>query len=476
MGLKNPHSMFSANAPRITAVAGPLGPARSLVRRTELHRVEQSGLGLLLLMLVIGVLFIRPNELIPALGELPIYEFSILAAVAAALPRLQWQMRVERFKQQPMTVCVLGVLAGIVMSMAMQAYLSGMYYAAEDFLRVIVLYFLLISVVDTPVRFQRLVRWIAIVGSITIALSVFDYLGVINIEAIQHLDMVDGFDNMNLRKTIMRMRGTGIFHDPNDISMLIVFVGILCSSFLLNRELGAVRLLWLIPLAVNVVGLLLTHSRGGLLSAAAATFTLLVSRYGKRMLIGGGLIGLVGLQVVSGRQAEIDLGDGTAYERILMWREGLTAIMSPDLLFGIGYSSYSDLAGLVAHNSFVHAYVELGLFGGTMFFGCFFFPALALYRVWRNESVINDPGLDRLRPFMLAVLAGYSTSMLSLSRCYVPTTYLVVGTLAAFIQLLTICQPTPQLFVRWDKAHRRLLCLASVFVFVGLYVFVRVMA
>ena len=35
------------------------------------------------------------------------------------------------------------------------------------------------------------------------------------------------------------------------------------------------------------------------------------------------------------------------------------------------------LAGLVAHNSFVHAFVELGLFGGTFFFGCFFFTALS---------------------------------------------------------------------------------------------------
>ena len=56
----------------------------------------------------------------------------------------------------------------------------------------------------------------------------------------------------------------------------------------------------------------------------------------------------------------------------------------------------ADLAGLVAHNSFVHAYVELGFLGGTFFFGCFLFAGLAGRRE-RLLSALADLEGDGVR-------------------------------------------------------------------------------
>src|SRR6185436_17415148 len=106
------------------------------------------------------------------------------------------------------------------------------------------------------------------------------------------------------------------------------------------------------------------------------------------------------------------------------------------LLFGIGMDEYIKHAGYVAHNSFVHAFVELGYFGGTLFFGSFFFAVLALYRMSKLNA-IRDPRseLGRLHPYLAAMLAGWSTGLLTLSRCYVVPTYIVLGTIAVFINL-----------------------------------------
>ena len=56
-----------------------------------------------------------------------------------------------------------------------------------------------------------------------------------------------------------------------------------------------------------------------------------------------------------------------------LWYAGLVE-MKRFPLFGIGAGMYPDFVdGRVAHNSFVHAFVELGIFGGVIFLGAFWF-------------------------------------------------------------------------------------------------------
>ena len=55
-------------------------------------------------------------------------------------------------------------------------------------------------------------------------------------------------------------------------------------------------------------------------------------------------------------------------------------------LFGIGVGKYEDEVGLVAHNSFVHAYTELGIFGGALFLGAFVYPLGTLHRLGVESS------------------------------------------------------------------------------------------
>src|SRR5262249_42906939 len=161
---------------------------------------------------------------------------------------------------------------------------------------------------------------------------------------------------------------------------------VLCVYFAIHHAPGWRKVVWIPPLAVLGTALICTHSRGGLLSLVAATLVLLTFRYGTKIAVGALLVGIPGLLVLGTRQTSIDLEEGTAQDRIQLWSDGLDCLKSADLFFGIGMGEYADMAGLVAHNSFVHAYTELGILGGSLFFGMFYFAFLGL---WRFRHVKN---------------------------------------------------------------------------------------
>jgi len=111
-----------------------------------------------------------------------------------------------------------------------------------------------------------------------------------------------------------------------------------------------------------------------------------------------------------------------------------------------------------------------------MFFGCFFFAALQLYRMVRIPEGILSGELLRMRPFIVSLLVGWATALFSLSRCYVVPTYLVLGTCAAYLNLVWIHTESGEPLVIWNRGHLLRLVSASACTFTSLYVFTAIMA
>jgi hypothetical protein len=199
---------------------------------------------------------------------------------------------------------------------------------------------------------------------------------------------------------------------------------------------------------------------------------LFVSRFGwlKALLVGA--IVLPGLfLVLGGRQTNIDLGNknDTAQHRIRLWRDGIVLLrQSP--VFGIGAGRYEEEVGLVAHNSFVHAFTELGVFGGTLFLGLFLYPLFILHRLESHKARGMHPFLQRARPWVLASAVGMAGGMISLSRVYTLTPYLLLGIVAVFLRLAAPAAPklvprsTPRLVFRLAVLGVMFLTAAGVFV------------
>lgn len=435
-----------------------------------------SGLAFTFLCLTTATMILRPAELVPGLAGLPLYEVCIAATILLGHQGLLRHFTPGSLTRQPVTLCFVGVLIAIPVSQITHMYFGGALSGTIEFVKAGMLFALIVAVVDTWSKFERLLTVIAGCATMTVLLCVVDYLGIWDFQFIKHAAESYGTSSSGYDIKIQRMNGTGIFSDPNDISLLIVATGSLSVSFLTDKERGPTRFGWLIPLAILVTGLACTKSRGGMLAACSAGGILVMFRYGKKAAIGLGLLGLIALPILAGRQANIDLSDGTGHQRITLWRDGLAALRSTDLFFGTGHRSYEDLAGLVAHNSFIHAYVELGIVGGTFFFGMFFFSVLGLFRLNTPEWQIQHPKQARFLPYMAAMGAGWTVGLMSLSRCYTVSTLMLLGLGAAYLNLAGWNLRPRRLVIEWDRPHVQKLLVWSACFFVALNIFVRVFA
>ena len=389
-----------------------------------------------LFLLVNVALFLRPQDLFPALAAVPIYNILIVLNLLIAAPLIVRHFQ-HGLRTTPATVCVVGVLMAIVLSLAARAEFGGALYWGSEFLKVVAYFVLMVAVLNTPRRFAL---YLTTIVGLTVALTllcVAHFQGYIELPSIRHAlegtyDASDGSTS-----SIYRLAAFGVFADPNDLSMIVVLSMLICLGGICFRHLGPAHFAFVVPLLFLGYALALTQSRGGLIALLVGLAAFMMNRYGAvRTVATLAVIVPLLLIVFGGRQADISgsIGHGTGGQRTDLWYAGLQMIkFSP--LVGIGHAHFVEEEGLVAHNSYVQALAEWGLFGGTMFIGLFY---VVLISVWRLKSVrkqIQSSMLRNMQPYVLGALAAYAASMLTLTRCDVVPTYLVAGIGVSFERL-----------------------------------------
>lgn len=392
-----------------------------------------------------AVLLIRPEELFPDLAGARLYLIVIGGCLLTTGPRLLAKLQWSELKARPVTVCVLGVWAAAILSQSAQGQIGLALDLGAEFGKVMLYYLLVISVLDTVGRFRAFLGWIVAFVIVITTLALLQYHGYIDLAALRPLERkVDGEEET----FILQLRGTGIYNDPNDLCLLLV-TGSVCALYRSTSANSLLeRILWISPIILLGYAVTLTQSRGGVLGFGLAAVVWMYGRYGwvRTLLLTAALAPLAS-SVLGGRQADIGLGkDDTAHQRVGLWADGFLA-MDRNPVTGIGMHRYAEEAGLVAHNSFVHAYVELGLLGGGLFLGAFYFGALGTYRV----RPVWNPELERLRPFVLAIVLGYAGGAFSISRNYIVPTYLVLGLADSYLQLARPALPA------WFQLDRRMI-------------------
>jgi hypothetical protein len=453
-----------------------------------------------LFLLVNAALFIRPAEIVPALLGWRIYEALIIACFMAALPEVTAYLLGRSLDTQPVTLCIFLLLGAVVLSHLGQLEVGKAAETGYEFFKVVVYYLLLVSVVNTAARLRTFLVWTALFCTGMCLLAVLRYhelveihlpppplsaeeraKGVIedvNPEAArpkQGASVKDAYFDpaTGALVEVRRLRGTGIFQDPNDICLAIALAMPLGLFWLTERRLGGLRLLWLIPLAVLFSTLYLTQSRGGLLGVLAGLGVLVQARYGWRrtLLLGIPLVAVVAI-AFAGRVTTLDETGGTGQSRIQLWSEGLQMLRSSPL-FGVGMNEFGRHASHVAHNSYIHCFAELGVFGGTLFLGAFYFAGLALRRSGTRAAPLVSWDVARLRAYLLAVLAGAAGCMLTLSLSYIVPTYTVLGLVTVYLGVAVARAAQPVL--RCDLPLLTRLAAVSVAFVAASYVLVRVL-
>ena len=129
--------------------------------------------------------------------------------------------------------------------------------------------------------------------------------------------------------------------------------------------------------------------------------------------------------------------------------------------------------GHPAHNSFIHSFAELGLFGGTLFVGAFYVAIEGSRRLGSANLAPGSPAAH-WRPCVLAIVTAYAVGLCSLSRSYAIPTYVVLGLGAVYLRLAGSRQVQSVAHVSWQSLRRVTLVAAGCLLFFE--VFVRVAA
>jgi len=427
-----------------------------------------------LFILVNATLFIRPAELVPALEAVPIYLILIIACLAISLPAVLEQMSPRRLVEQPISACVVGILIAVVLSHLAHADLLLARTEGFEFSKVALYYFLLIGVLDSPGRLRSFLTWLAIFIIILTGLALIHYHGIAEIPALKALERTDYDEKTGEQIIVLQLMSTGIYNDPNDLCLILV-AGIMISAYQLSeRRIGLDRLLWLAPIGMFTYALILTKSRGGFLALLGSFMVLFTTRFGWRRAIPLAVIVLPAMFLLSGgRQTRISADEDSAQSRILLWSDGF-ALLKQSPLTGIGANKYGDYLGNAAHNSFVHAYTELGILGGTFFLGAWYLPLWMLHRLGTCRAEILAPDLRGFRPFLMAMVAGYAIGILSLSRNYVVPTYMVVGLAVVFIRVAPVAPP--EMIPRLSGRLVRRLIVVGIYFMIILSIFIKLTA
>jgi hypothetical protein len=466
--------------------------------------------GFVLFLLVNAVLFIRPAEIFPSLQELPIYEVLMVGCLVVSLPVLLRQLTPTALRALPQIACVIGILFAILLSQLVRGQIFYAREGATEFLKVLLFYLLLLGLVNTPGRLRVFLLVTSGYIFAIAALALLQHHGLIHLEALEAMAMPDGYNlELGERITTIRLQASGIFHDPNDFALILV-VGILVVTHVMLGAKGFfTRLACVAVLAVDFYALALTRSRGGLLAILAGMGVFLVSRLGWRKAAALGAVGLPVLLVAfGGRQTNFNFEDGdTGHGRVAIWRDAIGMFRASPLL-GAGVGQMARQLHIVAHNSFVHAFTELGLLGGPLFLGVFYIPIRMIRQVRvepGGERAVGTAGerrpsaeaaapartdrprhrqplqahaqpaqLAAWRSCLLGVLTAYAVGLCSLSRPYTVTTYLILGVCGAFASLALsrglIKAPPSYGFLSRKLAAMSVAFLVCVYLFVRLVV------
>lgn len=236
--------------------------------------------------------------------------------------------------------------------------------------------FIMITVVDNSIKRLELVWFAYIFGALVTAIIMV---------------------SMYLTGQVSQMwwefeRYASFEQDPNTVAVMLSIGILLCIYLFENAKIRLLRIFYLISIMIMIAAILLTGSRGGLLSAIGVIFYVIISREGsvlKKVALSVTLIAaflvifmylperITGRFMLTIEQARV--GHIETTNRSRYWIAGLKQFAEAPL-FGHGASAFREVIieqpeisiERVAHNVPIQILVDYGLMGIILYFGPIF--------------------------------------------------------------------------------------------------------
>jgi len=371
----------------------------------------------LCLIAYVAAIYVRPAEIFSSWAGFPFVE--VLTSVAFAVAGFSYLAEPRKFWDLPHDKFVLGVWFAIVVSNLSSGWLGGAFQGFSHFLRMAFYYFLMRFTIRDHRQFRGFV-YTLIAANVFLAMS-----GIVQFHT------GTGWGGVPLNQG--RIQGSGIFNDPNDLAFTLVMV----VPFLLAEATDTARgltsrLVALGLLAPIVCAIFYTDSRGGMVGLGVVLTAHSFRRYGRMAAaVTAGVLVAAALLGGPSRLSMLDSGEESAQMRIQAWGAALVMFKS-DPLFGVGYDRFSEFHEIVAHNSFVHTFAELGILGAFFWVGmCYWLVKGLLPR--RSQSAPIE--IDRFEVPVLLSVVGVLASSCFLSQQYGVVLFTLVGMGACYVSI-----------------------------------------
>jgi len=267
--------------------------------------------------------------------------------------------------------------------------------------------------------------------------------------------------------------GDLVYHDANDIGMLIVCTLPLAIYFLRPGVRFQFRFSALVAVLVSLVTIVKTGSRGAFLALVAVLLYMLIhfrafSKRKRYVILAGMAIFFLAIanetywesmQTLLSPQDDYNWSGGAEEGRIEVWKRGIGYMIERPLLgvgaaaFPIAEGTVSELSGRqgygiglkwsAAHNSFVQIGAELGVTGLLTFSVLLVLALIACHKIGNDKSMIHERSIsDRptaaytaMGQALCATLIGYLVAGFFLSQAYAAYLYATFGIIVGLIRV-----------------------------------------
>jgi len=367
-------------------------------------------------------LYLRPQEFISAFRGIPLILIMVGVTFAAMLVR--GALDKKSMVNSPQNIFMIWIYAAVMLSQMAQLYIWGVINAGTNFLHIILSYFFIVNLVDNKKKLQIGLYSIILLSVYLAVAGIYQY----------YTGTSFGIETVQAER---RIRGLGIFNDPNDLAMALLISMPFLILKIQSRVSNLKRFFMLGFLSILLYALFLTNSRGGMLGFMVLMGIIFYKKYGKKVGIALSLVGFAGIFALGpSRIVEISPHEASAYGRVESWAAGFDMFLTHPL-FGVGIGAYTDYHPLVAHNSFIHCAAELGMFGLFPWVFLIFISVKNLYFVSLKLQTEPPSDMEIICNSLLYSLVVFVVTTLFLSRVYSELLYIFIAFSAAYIKLYT---------------------------------------
>jgi len=361
------------------------------------------------LILYIVLLYIRPQDFLPALAPFRIMlSLAILVLLFFLVKTIFNRDKIEVIPTAQ-NVLMFALLLVVPLSDISNFRITDAWDSLNTFLTLLLPFFLIVSITGDK---YKLLYWCITFAGLFLAIN-----GII-----QHYNGVDLF---GVTPMSGRIEWVGIFSDPNDFALLLVSSLPIILFYLFKDDKHLFMKIGLIAmLVVFFMAIYFTNSRGGYLAVIAVLASFAFKKWGlKKGIIFGSILIVIALLVAPSRMAEITPHGSSASGRVYAWMRGFE-LLKTHPVFGIGMHKFTDYYSKAAHSAFIKCVAELGLVGLFIWIGLIYTSFRDLIRI---ENSSADQTLILYSRITQVSIIGFLASAVFLSQTYNPIIYILFG-------------------------------------------------